>query len=142
MGMRVQCVTHNVPHRFDDVDEETDTEQRLRRKVYNELEDLKGNIRVFCRVRPLGGFERDRGAKPAVECVDECSVRLVVKGTPRTFEFDRVFAPGNSQEMVFKDTKRLMQSVIDGFNVCIFAYSQTGSGKTWTMSVGGTRKKE
>lgn len=33
---------------------------------------------------------------------------------------------GNSQADVFRDTKHLMMSVIDGYNVCIFAYGQTG----------------
>ena len=36
---------------------------------------------------------------------------------------------GNSQADVFRDTKHLMTSVIDGYNVCIFAYGQTGAGK-------------
>jgi hypothetical protein len=34
---------------------------------------------------------------------------------------------------VFKDTKHLMTSVVDGYNVCIFAYGQTGAGKSFTM---------
>ena len=39
---------------------------------------------------------------------------------------------------MFDDTKRLVQSVIDGYNVCIFAYGQTGSGKTYTMMGSGS----
>ena len=37
------------------------------------------------------------------------------------------------QEDIFRDTEPLMTSVLDGFNVCIFAYGQSGSGKTYTM---------
>lgn len=40
---------------------------------------------------------------------------------------------GNSQEDVFKDIKHLMMSIVDGYNVCIFAYGQTGAGKSFTM---------
>jgi len=36
---------------------------------------------------------------------------------------------GNTQADVFKDTKHLIMSVVDGYNVCIFAYGQTGAGK-------------
>lgn len=36
---------------------------------------------------------------------------------------------GNTQSDVFKDTKHLIMSVVDGYNVCIFAYGQTGAGK-------------
>ena len=48
----------------------------------------------------------------------------------RDWEFDKIFAgsdaDGNTQDNVFKDTSLLITSAIDGFNVCIFAYGQTG----------------
>lgn len=37
---------------------------------------------------------------------------------------------------VFQEVQALITSCIDGFNVCIFAYGQTGAGKTYTMEVG------
>jgi len=45
--------------------------------------------------------------------------------------------PG-SQEDVFEDTKDLVQSGVDGYNVTIFAYGQTGAGKTYTMYGGNS----
>lgn len=36
-------------------------------------------------------------------------------------------------ETVFAQTKPIVTSVLDGYNVCIFAYGQTGTGKTFTM---------
>jgi hypothetical protein len=39
----------------------------------------------------------------------------------------QVFHPGCSQERVFEDTRHLVQSAVDGYNVCIFAYGQTGA---------------
>ena len=42
------------------------------------------------------------------------------------------------QEDVFRESEPLMTSVLDGFNVCIFAYGQSGSGKTHTMD--GTKE--
>jgi len=53
------------------------------------------------------------------------------------FEFDRVFAGEAAQDAVFADVKALVLSCVDGFNVCIFAYGQSGSGKTYTMAGGG-----
>jgi hypothetical protein len=57
----------------------------------------------------------------------------------KTFDFDQVFggAENNTQTDVFRDTKHLIMSVLDGYNVCIFAYGQTGAGKSFTM-IGGT----
>jgi hypothetical protein len=55
----------------------------------------------------------------------------------KVFDFDQVFGgpaeAGNSQTDVFRDTKHLIMSVVDGYNVCIFAYGQTGAGKSFTM---------
>jgi hypothetical protein len=58
-------------------------------------------------------------------------VSVLLKGvngpdTKKNYDFDQVFGgsskDGNSQQDVFRDTKHLMLSVIDGYNVCIFAY--------------------
>ncbi|KAH8507328.1 hypothetical protein H0E87_009738, partial [Populus deltoides] len=49
------------------------------------------------------------------------------------FKFDHVFGPEDNQEAVFVQTKPIVASVLDGYNVCIFAYGQTGTGKTFTM---------
>ena len=109
-------------------------ERKLRRQYYNELEDMKGKIRVFARVRPMARYEKERQCEQAVFQEDEMTVKVKTNrfGT-KEFTFNRVFMPEDSQEEVFEDTNRLIQSAIDGFNVCIFAYGQTGSGKTYTM---------
>jgi hypothetical protein len=112
-------------------------EQKLRRKYYNQVEDLKGKIRVFCRIRPLSKSEIEKECKLAVSCNAEVSSDLVLtkeNGTKKPYAFDVVFGPKSSQAQVFADTKKLVQSAVDGFNVCIFAYGQTGSGKTFTLS--------
>ena len=56
----------------------------------------------------------------------------------KEFELDRVFGPHCSQGVVFHEIQPLMQSVLDGYNVALLAYGQSGSGKTHTM----VRKEE
>ena len=46
---------------------------------------------------------------------------------------DGVFGPNSSQQDIFEEIKMFVQSSVDGDNVCIFAYGQTSSGKTYTM---------
>ena len=108
------------------------------RKLFNELQELKGNIRVFCRVRP---FLPGQGApNTVVEYVGEDGELVVTnpsrpgKDGLRKFRFNKVYSPAATQAEVFTDIKPLVRSVLDGFNVCIFAYGQTGSGKTYTMT--------
>lgn len=112
-------------------------EMKLRKQYYNQIQELKGNIRVYCRVRPMSEKELSNGHTSIVEFPSEDELRLVDPsngGRVRVFEFDAVFSPETSQTKVFEDTSPLIDSVVDGFNVCIFAYGQTGSGKTFTMN--------
>mmetsp|Transcript_20588 Transcript_20588/g.45089 ORF Transcript_20588/g.45089 Transcript_20588/m.45089 type:complete len:554 (-) Transcript_20588:44-1705(-) len=104
-------------------------ERNVRRKLHEQLQVLKGNIRVMCRVRPPNG-----DVKPIVSYPLEGLLAITPPDRrPQEFEFDHVFGPEASQEAIFEEVSPLVRSCADGFNVCIFAYGQTGSGKTFTM---------
>lgn len=111
-------------------------EQVLRKRYFNQMEDMKGKIRVYCRTRPLSGSEEERGDKVELTSPDEFTIEHPwgKEGKEKkTFQFDHYFPGDATQEQVFEDTKYLVQSAVDGYNVCIFAYGQTGSGKTHTI---------
>ncbi|KAJ2057102.1 kinesin-like nuclear fusion protein [Coemansia sp. S146] len=132
-------------HSIDILEAKLRSEESMRRKLHNTIQELKGNIRVFCRVRPLLGEEKAAASLLPLsfpDCDDQNEVELMQssenalgKSTSKTFpfKFDRVFAPDSSQNMVFDEVSQLIQSALDGYPVCIFAYGQTGSGKTHTM---------
>ncbi|KAK9164816.1 hypothetical protein Scep_000007 [Stephania cephalantha] len=109
-------------------------EQVLRKRYFNTIEDMKGKIRVFCRLRPLNGKEIAEKQRNVLTSVDEFTVEHPWKDDKtKQHLYDHVFDGYASQEDVFEDTKYLVQSAIDGYNVCVFAYGQTGSGKTFTI---------
>ncbi|XP_031112655.1 kinesin-like protein KIN-14Q [Ipomoea triloba] len=112
-----------------------------KRELYNKVLELKGNIRVFCRCRPLNVEEIAMGASMAIDFEAAKEGELTVKSnglSKKTFKFDAVFSPQAEQVEVFEDTAPFAASVLDGYNVCIFAYGQTGTGKTFTME--GTKE--
>lgn len=108
-------------------------EQQLR-QLHNELQDLKGALRVFCRVRPFNKREVDRGDGLAVHISDAFSLNVQASsGEVQNFSYDAVFTPDTTQAEVFGECRSLVQSAFDGYNVTIFSYGQTGAGKTWTL---------
>ena len=118
------------------LEEKFKEEQKRRKQLHNELEDSKGQIRLYCRVRPLtkAELEREESKHMAITIQDEMSLHITNRnGQVKNFNFDSVFGPKSTQDQVFEESKRLVQSAVDDFNVCIFAYGQTGSGKTFTI---------
>ncbi|XP_038047913.1 carboxy-terminal kinesin 2-like isoform X2 [Patiria miniata] len=132
-----------------DQDSQIRDNETTRRKLHNTIQELKGNIRVFCRVRPLLPDEASSGDEighinfagtdnKSIELtnvdLNESNVGTRSSSSKKfDFAFDRVFDPSSTQAEVFEEISQLVQSALDGYNVCVFAYGQTGSGKTFTM---------
>ncbi|KAM8786286.1 kinesin-like protein KIFC2 isoform 2-T2 [Rhynchonycteris naso] len=92
------------------------------------LLELKGNIRVLCRLKPgmpssLVSSEPGPGG----------TVTTCYRGHRRRFHLDWVFPPDASQEEVFRELEPTVLSCLQGYSVCIFTYGQTGTGKTYSM---------
>mmetsp|Transcript_95993 Transcript_95993/g.210051 ORF Transcript_95993/g.210051 Transcript_95993/m.210051 type:complete len:1223 (-) Transcript_95993:564-4232(-) len=104
-----------------------------RKKLHNTVEDLKGSIRVFARIRPLSSKETDAGDHQITKQLDLMTLNVTGEESATQFKFDAVFTPG-TQDEIFEDCKDLVQSAVDGYNVTLFAYGQTGAGKTFTMA--------
>ncbi|XP_073356724.1 kinesin-like protein KIN-14O isoform X3 [Aegilops tauschii subsp. strangulata] len=104
---------------------------RRRREALDKLIDLKGSIRVFCRVRPSISTSNIKIKSPVTVEQENIVVRAV--GIKKDFSVDRVFDQESTQDDVFHDVKPILRSALDGHNVCILAFGQTGTGKTYTM---------
>jgi kinesin family protein 18/19 len=105
----------------------------------------QSNILVALRVRPI--LKHDVSKKPCVRVLDskvvvvmdpatgdKLDVLRVNRSREKHYAFDYVFEAGSSQESVYHHTtKFLVHGVLDGFNATVFAYGNTGAGKTYTM---------
>ena len=133
-----------------ELEEKLHIAEKTRRKLHNDVLELKGNIRVFCRVRPLlpsdhsgskldhiqfqnksEDYSAEGESLLFLQSGESAIGQPILKSIP--FNFDRVFGPESPQSTVFDEISQLVQSSLDGYRVCIFAYGQTGSGKTFTM---------
>ncbi|XVE55630.1 hypothetical protein DITRI_Ditri03aG0174100 [Diplodiscus trichospermus] len=130
------CAVQALVAQCEDLKLKFNEEQAMRKKLHNQIEEAKGNIRVFCRCRPLSKEEASAGHATVVDfsaAKDGDIGILTGSSTKKNFKFDRVYAPEADQVDVFADASPMVTSVLDGYNVCIFAYGQTGTGKTFTM---------
>ncbi|KAK0141091.1 Kinesin-like protein KIF25 [Merluccius polli] len=155
-GDDLQSLQFHVAALKRDLEEEKErcrAEKQRRREIHNTLVELRGNIRVHCRVRPVLPFDQIHSSTLGITSSDEVInavsdtfsltfikdtmlVKCIKNGNPiinKVFEFERVHGPEDSQNAVFEEVKPLLTSLLDGYNVCIMAYGQTGSGKTHTM---------
>lgn len=99
-------------------------------------------VKVVVRCRPPSKKEKEAGHKLVVN-VDEGSRRITVENPnpeksnlppTRDFTYDATFAPTCKQSSIFEETALpIIESVLEGYNGTIFAYGQTGTGKTFTM---------
>jgi len=111
-------------------------EQKQRKKLHNQLQDMKGAIRVYCRFRPMVKRELEKGDTAILTKKDSMHVEITRPpplNDTKNFQFEAVFDGDSTQEAVFADCQDLIQSAVDGYNVTVFAYGQTGAGKTHTM---------
>ncbi|KAF2661270.1 kinesin-domain-containing protein [Lophiostoma macrostomum CBS 122681] len=111
-------------------------------------EDSRTAVKVAVRVRPPlkqgdPGFDlvpqRFRGST----CQVNTSSSLVVAaaGGPKTFVFDRVFGEDIDQDGVYEYVAESVNSFVQGYNVSILAYGQSGAGKSYTMGTTGPREQ-
>ncbi|KAG9063316.1 kinesin-like nuclear fusion protein [Linnemannia hyalina] len=108
-------------------------EESGRRKLYGTIMDLKGHVRVFCRVRPHGPSD---GTVTSIDYPDLEGREIVLttaKEPKYPFTFDRVFAAASTQGDLFEEVSQLLPSVLSGGNACVLAYGSTKTGKSYTL---------
>ena len=110
-------------------------EKFLRRKIHNRYMYLRGNLRVMCRIRPFLPTEKiNKKSQIETMLINNDSISIIQENKPeKSFEYDYIFDPKSSQNDVYEEVTLLIQSMVQGNNICIIAYGQTCTGKTYTI---------
>lgn len=109
--------------------------EKHRALLHSQIQELKGNLRIFCRLKPTDPSTQ-------IVSVGECSNSTVLElknpnNSKTSYYFDHVFDTNSNQKQIFDEILPFIQSAIDGEQVSILAYGQTGSGKTFTLEGNG-----
>lgn len=100
------------------------------------IDPSRDNIQVLVRIRPLSSKELLEGGHSCIMLDPEDPKKLILDCKPeaKNFFFDHVGGEEMTQTSIFEKVGRpLSQICLEGYNICIFAYGQTGAGKTYTM---------
>ena len=98
------------------------------------------SVKVAVRCRPLSSDET-RDGRATIISIDPTRGEMSIRNPktegsepPKSFTFDYVYDWNSQQEKIYTDTAYpIVESVVEGYNGTIFAYGQTGTGKTFTM---------
>ena len=125
-------------------------EMILRRKIHNRYMLLRGNMRLFIRIRPFikdiesnsdlkksfGKFIKFNSDQILVNNyskLNKCFINNTEEFNTKQFEFDYVFHQRSCQNDIYNEVNLLINGLYSGLNICIFAYGQTCTGKTYTI---------
>ncbi|KAI0109837.1 P-loop containing nucleoside triphosphate hydrolase protein [Daldinia grandis] len=118
----IQCLTNKLR-----------VEEDRKHLLFQQVQTLRGTIRVICRIRPNTSGELLEYKTETGYFYDHAA-KLTFPQESLQYEFERIFLPEDTNGDIFNGISHFVQSVLDGKKACIFCYGQSGTGKTYTMS--------
>ncbi|KAL0277188.1 UNVERIFIED_CONTAM: hypothetical protein PYX00_004555 [Menopon gallinae] len=103
------------------------------------FDKMAESVKVIVRCRPMSARERELGFKNILLMDSECCTCSIANpndstAPPKSFTFDSVYSIVSTTEQIYNDiVYPLVEGVLEGYNSTVFAYGQTGCGKSFTM---------
>lgn len=135
-----EIVEHNIY-----LSENIKNELSLRRKIHNRYMLIRGNMRIFLRIRPFIKNEiENKNFKSMFQEFKNTfnfnadSINIVHalnndKILDKKYELDYIFNQTSTQDAIYNEISILVNSLFNGNNICILAYGQTCTGKTYSI---------
>ncbi|KAK7740630.1 kinesin-like nuclear fusion protein [Diatrype stigma] len=144
----LELETKRLQAHIGELAKKSEAQEYGRRHLFEQVQTLRGNIRVMCRIRPplpetpqklLVDFHPARGEfvdhYQKIEVIAERATATgQVRQSSKFLECERIFTAEHTNKDVFEEISQLTASAMQGKKVTIFCYGQTGSGKTFTMN--------
>ncbi|XP_024894013.1 osmotic avoidance abnormal protein 3-like [Temnothorax curvispinosus] len=98
---------------------------------------MSESVKVAVRCRPMSNKELQQGCQNVVTIdplTKSCTLENTASGNGKVYQFDATFSPSATTESVYEDVGSvIVEAVLEGYNGTVFAYGQTGCGKSFTM---------
>ncbi|XP_018406926.1 PREDICTED: osmotic avoidance abnormal protein 3-like [Cyphomyrmex costatus] len=98
---------------------------------------MSESVKVAVRCRPISNKELQQGCQNIVTIdplTKSCTLENTTSGSGKVYQFDAAFSPSATTESVYEDVGSvIVEAVLEGYNGTVFAYGQTGCGKSFTM---------
>jgi len=123
-------------------------ESNMRRRLSQEVQDLRGTVIVYCLPRPSKKLLKEKDGTVSITSREILLLhrdrshnvsKLPTLGknsqipAPLSFEFDRVFSSQSTQSEVYDEMEEMVLGSLDGYNICVMTYGQRESGKNHTI---------
>ncbi|EGI57498.1 Osmotic avoidance abnormal protein 3, partial [Acromyrmex echinatior] len=98
---------------------------------------MSESVKVAVRCRPMSNKELQQGCQNIVTIdplTKSCTLENATSGSGKVYQFDAAFSPSATTESVYENVGSvIVEAVLEGYNGTVFAYGQTGCGKSFTM---------
>lgn len=141
-NLRSKTSPPSTTNRYNDINKPKQATNNNNNSVPNSSNTKGSNIQVYVRCRSRNQREIDEKSSVVISTRGHQGKEVIFSSSSsplsyqkKTYFFDQVFGAESDQELVFNTTaKTYIEEMLQGYNCTIFAYGQTGTGKTYTMS--------
>lgn len=130
-----EIMLNDLNEKYNKVTVKYNNESLLRKVLHNKFIQLRGNLRIMCRIRPFLDNEVNTSKLYQLRIKRDSIIQILNKESQncKLFELDYVFSQERKNYEVYGELSMLTKGIVEGRNFCLISYGQTSTGKTYTI---------